>query len=86
MTVSNGQHGEYAALLRRAEHDYHHDPEFHAKVHTAVAALAADLRERTGQGMTDEDISLAKHAAAVALTVNAATTHFGRQLSQEDKT
>lgn len=63
MALSEGE------LLREVERRWWYDPEFHAKVATAVAIVGVDLWVRTGRYLSTPDQGLATLAAAVALVV-----------------
>lgn len=58
-----------AEVLREAERRFHFDAEFHARCKQVANLLAFDLSARTGGQMAVADVSLALHAASVALVV-----------------
>lgn len=62
MALTNEQ-----VILDDAERLYLHDAMFHADVYQAVQLVEWGLRARTGRRLSNEDRSLATHAAAVAL-------------------
>lgn len=56
-------------ITQESERRYWNDTEFHARVELTVQVLNADLLAKTGQRISDNDISVASNAAAVALVI-----------------
>ncbi len=52
-----------------AEHRYLFDAEFHAKAHAAAQILDRRYRAGGDRAMSQEQLVLAKHAAAIALVI-----------------